>query len=232
MSHVAPPAPLSTAPAVLGALGPGLRRLARLQGQWPPRTPAQPRAAVLPPDGDRESGLAAGDAAADEGVDLLVLEVDGDPVPGLVLLAALLDVEPVAAVGTSGGPGWAAQLAAVRSALPGLRPLVGDAAAVLAGVGDPVLAHAAGLVEQAARRRTPVLLGSSPGSVAAALVADRLAPGTAGWLLAGSSSASPAAQRALLALGLEPVLDLRLPAGGGALLADAVLAGALELLHA
>ena len=36
----------------------------------------------------------------------------------------------------------------------------------------------------------------------------------------------------VVALGLEPVLDLRLPGPGGAVLADRVLAAALELLDA
>lgn len=230
MTPVDGPALLPGVPPVLGALGPALRRLAELQGQWPPAAPAHPRVLVLPADPSREAGTAAADAAADEGVDLLVAEGAGDPAPALAVLAVLLDVEPVTAVGTAGGPGWAAQLGAVRSALPRLRPLVGDPVALLSAAGDPGLAFLTGAVEQAARRRTPVLLGSAPAAVAAALVADRLGPGTARWLLPGSSSASPAAQRALTALGAAPVLDLRLPGPGGAVLADAVLRTALDLL--
>ena len=226
------PAPLAEAPAVLGALAPGLRRLAELQGGWPPRAPQHPREAVAPADGTRATGQAAADAAADEGVDMLVVEAHGDPCPALSALAALLDVEPVAAVGTAGGPGWAGQLAAVRTALPRLRPLSGDPEALLDAAGDPALSHLAGVVERAALRRTPVLLGSGAGALAAALVADRLQPGTASWLLAGSSGGTPAAQRALVALGLVPVLDLRLPGAGGAVLADGVLGAALELLTA
>lgn len=225
------PALLPSAPPVLGALGPALRRLAELQGQWPPRPPSVPRLAVLPDDGSRPAGQAAADAAADEGVDLLVLELPGDPAPALAVLAAVLAVEPVHAVGTAGGPGWAALLGGVRTALPRLRPLAGDPEALLEAAGDPALAHAVGLLEQAAVRRTPVLLGSAPGAVAALLLADRLTPGAGRWALPGSSSAAPAAQRALEQLGLVPVLDLRLPGPGGAVLADGVLAAALELLH-
>lgn len=224
------PEPLPRTPAVLGTLAPALRRLAELQGAWPPRPPACPRDVVVPSGGSRATGQAAADAAADEGVDLLLLDDDGDPAAGLAALAALLDVEPVAAVGTTGGPGWAGQVAAVRSALPRLRPLLGDPASLLDAVGDPRLAHLVGVVEQAALRRTPVLLGSAPGAVGAALLADRLVPGASSWLLAGSSGSAPAAQRALVALGLVPVLDLRLPGPGGALLADRLLRAALELL--
>lgn len=229
---VVPPALLPGLPSVLGALAPALRRLAGLQGGWPPCAPSHAREVVVPEGASRATGQAAADAAADEAVDLLVVESAGDPVPGLVVLAVLLDVEPVAAVGTTGGPDWSRQVAAVRTALPPLRRLVGDPDALLDAVGDPALAHLAGVVEQAARRRTPVLLGSGAVAVAAALVADRLAPGASAWLVPGSSSASPAAQRALVALGADPVLDLRLPGPGGALLAERVLRTALELLDA
>ncbi|MCU1692452.1 MAG: Nicotinate-nucleotide--dimethylbenzimidazole phosphoribosyltransferase, partial [Frankiales bacterium] len=129
MTAVDPPELLTGAPSVLGALGPGLRRLAELQGGWPPRPASHPRTPA--PAGSREEGLALADAAADEGVDLLVVEADGDPVPALAALAVLLDLEPVHALGTAGGPGWAGQVAAVRTALPRLRPLVGDPAALL-----------------------------------------------------------------------------------------------------
>lgn len=224
MSDVAPPALLPDAPAVLGALGPALRRLAELQGAWPPVAPQHSRTLALP------AGAAAADAAADEGVDLLLVEADGDPGAALAVLAVLLDVEPVAAVGTAGGPGWAALLGAVRSALPRLRPHAGDPDALLEAAGDPALAGLTGALAQAARRRTPVLLGSGVPAVAAALLAERTAPGAGRWLLPGSSSAAPAAQKALAALGLAPVLDLRLPGPGGAVLADRVLRTALELL--
>lgn len=224
------PAALPDAPAALGSLGPALRRLAELQGGWPPRPPSHPREVRVPDAATRAAGQDAADAAADEGVDLLLVEDHGAPGPGLAALAALLDLEPVAAVGTAGGPGWAAQLDAVRSALPRLRPLGGDPAALLEAVDDPALGYLAGVVERAALRRTPVLLGSGAGAVAAGLVADRFQFGTASWVLAGCSGAAPALQRALVALGLVPVLDLRLPGPGGALLADLVLQGALQLL--
>jgi nicotinate-nucleotide--dimethylbenzimidazole phosphoribosyltransferase len=113
-----------------------------------------------------------------------------------------------------------------------LRSSAHDPAALLEAVGPGPLAGATGLVAQAARRRTPVLLGSSPVAVAAALLAERLAPGASAWCLAGCTGAAPAVRQALVELGLEPVLDLRLPGPGGALLADSLLRAALELLDA
>ena len=216
---------------MLGALAPALRRLAELQGGWPPRPPAAPREVVVPADASRDTGPGARPTPPPTRASTCCWwTTTATRRAGLATLAALLDVEPVAAVGTAGGPAWAGQVAAVRQALPRLRPLLGDPAALLDAVGDPRLAHLVGVVEQAALRRTPVLLGSAPGAVGAALLADRLVPGASSWLLAGSSGSAPAAQRALVALGLVPVLDLRLPGPGGALLADRLLRAALELL--
>jgi nucleotide-binding universal stress UspA family protein len=47
------------------------------------------------------------DELADAGCDLLVVGAAGDQVAGLVVLAALLDLEPVQAVGTAAGQEWA-----------------------------------------------------------------------------------------------------------------------------
>lgn len=217
-------------PAVpLGTLTPALRRLACLQGTWPPTLPTHPHRAG-PPSGDLESGRQAADAAADAAADLLVVDSGAEPVPGLVALAVLLHLEPVAAVGTAGGPRWADRLTAVRAALPAVRALDGDPQALLDALGDPALAHLSGLLERSAQRRTPVLVGSSAAVIAALLLADRLAPGAAAWALAGSSSSVAGAERALTVLRLEPVLDLRLPGAGGAVLAHRVLRAALDLL--
>lgn len=214
--------------AALGTLSPVLQRLARLQDTSSPRPAEHPRQAA--PEGSLDDGRDAADAAVDEGVDLLLLDPAAEPAGALAALAALLGVEPVAAVGTTGGPGWAGLVGGVRTALPRLRGLTADPSALLAALDDPAVTGATGLVAQAARRRTPVLLGSSPVAAAAVLLAERLAPGTAAWCVAGCSAAAPAARHALTELGLVPVLDLRLPGPGGALLADRLLRAALELL--
>src|SRR6201997_5321443 len=50
---------------------------------------------------------------------------------------------------------------------------------------------------------------------AAALVAERLAPGAGQWWQAGHRSTEPGHQLALTALELEPILDLRMRLGEG-----------------
>jgi nicotinate-nucleotide--dimethylbenzimidazole phosphoribosyltransferase len=69
-------------------------------------------------------------------------------------------------------------------------------------------------------------------STAAALVADRLAPGARAWWQAGHRSPEPAHALACAALGLEPILDLqmRLGEGTGAAVALPVLHAAVAAL--
>jgi nicotinate-nucleotide--dimethylbenzimidazole phosphoribosyltransferase len=80
-------------------------------------------------------------------------------------------------------------------------------------------------------RRTPVLLDGVV-VTAAALVADRLAPGARSWWQAGHRSTEPAHTLALQHLRLEPVVDLgmRLGEGTGAMVALPVLRAAVATL--
>jgi nicotinate-nucleotide--dimethylbenzimidazole phosphoribosyltransferase len=89
----------------------------------------------------------------------------------------------------------------------------------------------AGFCAQAAVRRTPVLLDGVV-VTAAALVADRLAPGARQWWQAGHRSTEPAHALALQQLELEPIIDMRmrLGEGTGAAVALPVLRAAVATL--
>ena len=67
---------------------------------------------------------------------------------------------------------------------------------------------------------------------AAALVAERLAPGARSWWQAGHRSPEPAHTLALTELGLDPIVDLglRLGEGTGASVALPILRAAVSLL--
>jgi nicotinate-nucleotide--dimethylbenzimidazole phosphoribosyltransferase len=95
-----------------------------------------------------------------------------------------------------------------------------DPEGLLRVVGGRDLATLAGLLIQAGARRTPVILDGVV-SCAAALAAERMAPGASAWWVAGTRSTEPSQAKALTALGLDPLLDLqlRLGEGTGALLA-------------
>ena len=103
----------------------------------------------------------------------------GNTTPATTLVAALTDTEPVAVVGRGTGiddAGWARKTAAIRDALYRARAVTADPVALLRVCGGADLAAMAGFCAQAAVRRTPVLLDGVV-VTAAALVADRLAPG-------------------------------------------------------
>ena len=94
------------------------------------------------------------------------------------------------------------------------------------------MAVAVGILIAAARAGVPVLLDGVI-SVAEALMAEELAPGAKAWFAAGHRSPEPAQSLALAALGLEPILDLRmrLGEGTGAMTALPVLRSAVATLR-
>lgn len=198
--------------------------LARVLGS-PPREPGS----VVRLQVTTGDGLAAGreeaDRLVDSGADLVVLDAES-PGPGpRVVLALLLDLDPVAAVGTAPDEGWRDLVLAVRSGLRGARPHVGDPEALLAHLADGALGRAVGLLERLADRRTAVLAGGGTTTAAAALVAARLAPTAPGRWLPGSVPLHPAAAQAWRSLGLIPLLDLGLGSESSDVAAAVVLAG-------
>jgi nicotinate-nucleotide--dimethylbenzimidazole phosphoribosyltransferase len=225
---VDPPTRVPAAPRELGRLGAALAWLAGAQGAWPPQVPGSRRAVDLGAGG-LAAGTAAADALADSGVDLVTLEGPGASVKALVTLCALLDIEPVVAIGTAAGPGWSDLVVAVRDALPAARSAVGDPQRL---VQEPLLGHATGLLAQSAIRRTPVVVGTSPVLLAAALVAERLAPGASAWWLAASQVPGTVARKAYADLELEPLLDLGLTGPGTAALAADLLVSGIALTSA
>lgn len=225
--HVEPPAAAAPAGPVPGRLGPALAWLAATLGHS--GAPTSARTVVVQDGGSREDGQAEADALADGGCDLLVVGCGSDAVPGLVVLAALLDLEPVRAVGTAAGTDWARLTTGVRDGLRGARLHVGDPDALLRAVASPPLARLTGLLAQAAVRRTPVVLDGSAPTAAAALLAERLAPGAPAWWLAGQVPPTPAARLGLAELGMTGLLDLGLDLPEGAELARTVLEQAVRL---
>lgn len=189
---------------------------------------------------EASAAVAAGRSVADEevdgGADILIagdLGI-GNTTAATALVAAVTGAEPVAVVGRGTGiddAGWARKTAAVRDALYRTRRLEGDPVALLATCGGADLAAMAGFCAQAAARRTPVLLDGVV-VTAAALIADRLAPGAKAWWQAGHRSTEPAHTLALSHLGLDPIVDLgmRLGEGTGAAVALPIVRAAVSVL--
>ncbi|UCZ62320.1 nicotinate-nucleotide--dimethylbenzimidazole phosphoribosyltransferase [Mycolicibacterium phocaicum] len=182
------------------------------------------------------AGRTIADQEVDAGADLLIAGDMGigNTTPATTLVAALTATEPVAVVGRGTGvddEGWARKTAAIRDALFRARQVKADPVALVAVCGGADLAAMAGFLAQAAVRRTPVLLDGVV-VTAAALVADRLAPGAKAWWQAGHLSTEPAHAVALQRLQLTPILDLgmRLGEGSGAAVALPVLRAAVATL--
>lgn len=109
--------------------------------------------------------------------------------------------------------------------------LADDPVAAIAAVAGYEIAAMAGCYAQGAARGATLLLDGYV-ATAAALVAERLAPGTARAMIAGHRSAEPGHAAALAHLGLDPVLEweMRLGEGSGALVALPLLDAAAALL--
>ncbi|MGA5464526.1 nicotinate-nucleotide--dimethylbenzimidazole phosphoribosyltransferase [Mycobacterium sp. NPDC050041] len=166
-----------------------------------------------------EAGRRIADEEVDAGADLLIAGDMGigNTTAATILVAALTGTEPVAAVGRGTGiddAGWARKTAAVRDALYRARDVTADPSALLRVCGGADIAAMAAFCAQAAVRRTPLLLDGLV-VTAAALVADRMAPGARLWWQAGHRSTEPAHALALADLDLDPILDLRMRLGEG-----------------
>ncbi|GAB3195437.1 hypothetical protein GCM10027261_15740 [Geodermatophilus arenarius] len=151
----------------------------------------------------------------------------GNTTVAAALAAGLLGADPADVTGLGSGADSevlerkrAVVAQAVRRAGSGLAP-----ERALAELGGPELTVLAGAVLGAAAARTPVVLDGFAVSVAA-LAAVLLEPGAQACLVAGQRSRERGHELVLHALGLEPLLDLRLRAGEGA---GAALAAGLLL---
>ncbi len=183
-----------------------------------------------------EAGRRLADDEVDAGADLLIAGDMGigNTTAATALIATLTDTEPVAVVGRGTGiddAGWGRKTAAVRDAMFRARQYRPDPVGLLRTCGGADLAAMAGFCAQAAVPRTPLLLDGVV-VTAAALVADRLAPGARAWWQAGHRSTEPAHTLALAYLELVPILDLglRLGEGTGAAVALPVLQAAVATL--
>jgi nicotinate-nucleotide--dimethylbenzimidazole phosphoribosyltransferase len=179
------------------------------------------------------AGRQIADEEIDGGADLLVAGDMGigNTTPAAVLVAALTGAEPVAVVGRGTGvddAGWMRKAAAIRDALRRARKVSSDPMALLRTSTGADLAAMAGFLAQAAVRRTPVVLDGLV-VTAAALVAEKLAPGAREWWVAGHRSVEPAHKLALDHLRTPALVDLEMRLGEGS---GAVAALPLVLMSA
>lgn len=158
----------------------------------------------------------------------------GNTTPAACLTALLTGLAPDAAVGRGAGADDAVMTAKRRvvAAAVARAGRIDDLRAAIASVAGYEIAAMAGFYAAGAARGCTLLIDGYV-ATAAALIAERLAPGTARAMIAGHRSAEPGHGAALAALGLTPVLDweMRLGEGSGALVALPLLDAASALLN-
>lgn len=188
-----------------------------------------------------EAAVEAGSALAAElvrdGIGLIAVgEMGiGNSTSASALAAALLPAGASAVCGRGTGlddAGLARKVAAVEQALSVNHIDPGDGIGVLAALGGFEIALLTGVILGSYGARVPVVLdGFITG--AAALVAARIEPASVDAMIASHRSPEPGHALVLDALGLEPLVDMRmrLGEGSGAALALPIIASALALLN-
>jgi nicotinate-nucleotide--dimethylbenzimidazole phosphoribosyltransferase len=159
----------------------------------------------------------------------------GNTAAAACLTALLTDVDTDRAVGRGAGADdavLAAKRRIVADAVSRARPLLAtDPPAAIAAVTGYEIAAMAGFYAAGGAGGATLLLDGYV-ATAAALVAERLVPGTVRAMIAGHRSAEPGHGAALARLDLEPLLEweMRLGEGSGALVALPLLDAAAALL--
>jgi nicotinate-nucleotide--dimethylbenzimidazole phosphoribosyltransferase len=169
-----------------------------------------------------DQGRALADGHADSATPLLLVGTmgAGATTTAAAVIGTVCNIEPVKLLHPD-DPHWPTKTTVIRDAMfRARRYRRGPATAsttreILRILGTPDLAVAAGLLSQAAERRTPVIL-DGVSTLAAALLAESLHPGSTSWWLAPHTPDEPSAAPALRRLSLTPVHedDLGLPDGG------------------
>ncbi len=211
----------------LGLHGTKVRRGTRNAAVEPAMTPAEADAALA-------LGASQAHRAIDDGAEVLAIgEMGiGNTASSSLLLHRLAGIPLAACVGPGAGhdaDGLARKAAALARAAA--RTATEEPRRVLEEFGGLEIAAMAGVILEAATRRTPVLVDGFI-ATAAALVAVRLRPAARRYCLFAHVSAEPAHRAMLDALDADPLLqlELRLGEGTGALLAVPLLRAATTLL--
>ena len=183
------------------------------------------------------AGRDVGRRAAQSGLVVLGEIGVGNTTVAAALACALTGLDPAEAVGLGAGADAAilerkrdvvaAALLRCGPALAGSESPADQARQALAGLGGPEIAVLTGVVLGAVEAGAPVVLDGLAGSLPG-LLAARIEPAVQAHLVAGQRSRERAHAAVLRALGLEPLLTLRLRAGegvGACLAASMILQG-------
>ncbi len=184
-----------------------------------------------------EQGILMAHRLADRGVTVIGLgEMGiGNTTAASALVSVLTGKSPREVTGRGTGiddAGLAHKIDVIDRAIAKNKPSPGAPLEALAAVGGFEIAGLVGVVLGAAGRKIPIMIDGFI-TVAAALVAARLAPAVHGYLIASHRSVEPGHVHATAALGVEPLFDLqmRLGEGTGAALAMQMLDASIAILR-
>jgi nicotinate-nucleotide--dimethylbenzimidazole phosphoribosyltransferase len=171
------------------------------------------------------AGVQVGDLEVDRGTELIIVAAPGVGADAALAVSVLTNTEPVKVL-TRGAAAtdpeaWMALATEVRDRRREAIVVREDADRLLEVLASPRLAAVAGLVLQAAIRRTPVVL-DGPVAAAGALLAYLAQPRGARWWCAADLGPDALHELALARLGLQGLLGLGTGLGDG-------LAGTLSL---
>ena len=196
---------------------------------------------------DRESAMTAeewgqalavgkkyADAVADNGADIVAVGNLGAGIQTVAaaVIGSLTTTEPARlACRELPVDAWKIETEIIRDAMFRARDHRRDPVTVTQLIGSPDLVATIGFLGQCAVRRTPVIIDGVAGA-AAALCADKLAPGAREWWIAGQLGTRPAQHIALDALEMAPLLALGMnsEAACGAALAMPLVALAVDIM--
>ncbi len=183
-----------------------------------------------------EVGIATATQQIDAGYDLLATGDMGigNTTPSSALLAAFTTLSPLEVVGRGTGvddEGLMRKVVAIEKALQVNQPDIADPVGVLAKVGGLEIAGLAGVILGAAAKKRPIIIDGFISS-AAALVAAKIAPLSAKYMIGSHCSAEQAHRILLETIGLKPVLNMqmRLGEGTGAALTMPIVEAATKIL--
>ncbi|HAU32416.1 MAG: Nicotinate-nucleotide--dimethylbenzimidazole phosphoribosyltransferase [Desulfotomaculum sp. 46_296] len=164
-------------------------------------------------------GVEAAEEEIDKGVQLLAVgEMGiGNTTPSSAILAVYSDAALPVIVGRGTGlndDGVGRKIKAIETALMVNKPNPADPLDVLAKVGGLEIAGMTGIILGSAARKVPVVIdGFITG--AAALIAYKFAPQAKDYMIASHLSEEPGHKIVLEAIGLEPMLRMRMRLGEG-----------------
>lgn len=184
-----------------------------------------------------EVGIEMADLALDEGVQIIGTGEIGiaNTTPTTAMLATFAQIDPESITGPGAGTGQggiAHKVAVIRRAIQANTPDANDPIDVLAKVGGLEIGGMAGVMIGAAKNRLPVVVDGYIATVAA-LLAVKLEPKVALYLIASHATEEPGGRLASELVGIEPVLHMNmcLGEGSGAALMFPIIDAAMSMMH-